>query len=455
VSYTKQTWEDLPAQTTPVNAARLAHIEDGLEAAAVVADAALPASTASATYQAINRPVHYTRVSIIGSSNAAGSVGSPSWAQNLATRLAATHTFSNVAVGGRSPETWVTASGGDATTSPLEDELRASRPHVVIAAFTTQNSGGPSSDFLGWIQKAKAMCEHYGARFVGVTPYISESYTSAQQDANQWLVDELKLSGIPLLNFSEIWGTTGTVPAAIDNGDGLHLNTAGHLEQSRQIPSEYLQLSSSLTQPVFPRTTKKLLIPNDVATASPLITSAFPEGSWTVGFNLTTPSSIGASFALFGFGGSNSSTRGRIPSATTLDVSGGLAHTAQTITTSTEYHVALSYNAVTLESRFWFNGALVSTYTPGLALTFTSLTLGGRPDSAGFNAVGFSFRNLTIHATTLQTYDVARLAAGEIPFASLFFAAALADGSTTRPVGAKFARQFGQNTTLTSNVAIA
>lgn len=40
MAYTKQTWQDLPNKTTPINASRLGHIEDGIYNAADVADTA-------------------------------------------------------------------------------------------------------------------------------------------------------------------------------------------------------------------------------------------------------------------------------------------------------------------------------------------------------------------------------------------------------------------------------
>lgn len=43
MAYTKQTWQDFPNKTTPINAARLGHIEDGIFNAAQVADSATTA----------------------------------------------------------------------------------------------------------------------------------------------------------------------------------------------------------------------------------------------------------------------------------------------------------------------------------------------------------------------------------------------------------------------------
>ncbi len=33
MAYTKQTWQNLPSKTTPINATRLNHMEDGIESA--------------------------------------------------------------------------------------------------------------------------------------------------------------------------------------------------------------------------------------------------------------------------------------------------------------------------------------------------------------------------------------------------------------------------------------
>lgn len=40
MAYTKQTWADLPSKTTPINASRLTHMEDGIFDAAQTADEA-------------------------------------------------------------------------------------------------------------------------------------------------------------------------------------------------------------------------------------------------------------------------------------------------------------------------------------------------------------------------------------------------------------------------------
>ena len=45
MAYQKQTWYDLPAETTPINANRLNHIEDGIEGAETLANGLVPVGT--------------------------------------------------------------------------------------------------------------------------------------------------------------------------------------------------------------------------------------------------------------------------------------------------------------------------------------------------------------------------------------------------------------------------
>lgn len=69
VVYNKQTWTDGPDGGTPISAARLGHIEDGIEAAAVTADNAFPASASSV---AVSRP-STGQVRVTPSANASNS----------------------------------------------------------------------------------------------------------------------------------------------------------------------------------------------------------------------------------------------------------------------------------------------------------------------------------------------------------------------------------------------
>lgn len=69
MAYTKQTWTDGPDGDTPLSAARLGHIEDGIEAAADTADDAVPASANSV---AITRP-STAQVRVTPSGNASNS----------------------------------------------------------------------------------------------------------------------------------------------------------------------------------------------------------------------------------------------------------------------------------------------------------------------------------------------------------------------------------------------
>jgi hypothetical protein len=49
VSYTQQTWHDEPTEDTPIDSARLGHIESGIGAAASTADSAAAAANTAQT----------------------------------------------------------------------------------------------------------------------------------------------------------------------------------------------------------------------------------------------------------------------------------------------------------------------------------------------------------------------------------------------------------------------
>lgn len=55
MAYSKQTWANLPSKTTPINATRLTHIEDGIFSAASTADTA--ASNASSALTGLDDKV--------------------------------------------------------------------------------------------------------------------------------------------------------------------------------------------------------------------------------------------------------------------------------------------------------------------------------------------------------------------------------------------------------------
>ena len=400
-----------------------------------------------------------TRVLIVGSSNALGSnaTNGNSWAALVAARLSATHEFVNAAVSGKSAATWVTPGANGRTE--LDDAINTHRPHIVICGFTTQNSGGPSATFISYVERAKAVCDAHRVRMVAVTPYISEDFTAANRDDNLMICEAIKSRDIPALNFDSIWGYLATIPDAIDSGDGLHLNDVGHLEQSRQVPTDMLSLTSEC-RPITLPSKGGVVIPGTIPDggAEAITVNTMPAGSFTIGFNLKLPASPGkGAVVALAFVGINGNTRLRLPSSTTLDTAGAFVHSAQSVAFDTEYHVALSFNAITLESKLYLNGVVVSTCTVPPFQLFTRFALGSRETgaTAASNAcTGYTFRNLTVHATALHPRDVARLAAGRVPLASLQLAAPLTDGAG-RPAGGRFASTFGQETTVTVNYATA
>ena len=415
----------------------------------------------SSTYVASPGVTAKTRVLVVGSSNAAGqgaaTVGN-SWVGRISTRLAATHEFVNIAVAGKDPATWITPGANG--RSELDDAINTHRPHIVICAFATQNSGGPLPAYLTYVERAKAICDAHRVRYIGITPYASEYFSAAEKDNNLWLCEAIKSRDLPVLNFDSIWGYGATIPDSIDTGDGTHVNDWGHLEQSYQIPTDMLTLTSDC-RPIALPGFGGVVIPSGTpdAGAEAVSVSAIPTGSWTIAFNVKVPNPGKGAVVILAFGGDNLDSRLRLPSTTTLDMTGSIVHSAQTVALGTEYHLALSFNALTRESKLYLNGAVVSTSTADAAhVWFSKFALGSRVTGGGVTnastATGYTFRNLTVHATVLHPRDVARLATGRVPLASLQLAAPLTDGAT-RPAGGKFANTFGQETIVTTNYATA
>ncbi len=425
------------------------------------------------------RPGGKVRVMIFGSSNAAGTAatGLNSWASLLATALTATHDFVNVSVGGRSLSQWVNEDANgvavtSSTLSRLEAAILTHRPHVVICGATAQNdidTANQSASYLEgfvktWVsnlQKAIGICQRLGARTVVVTPYNSVAYTALNRDYNFFLGEHLCRLGVDIIDFASVFGFSGTTPpATIDSGDGLHLNDAGHAAQYRTIPQEYLwpkwekRVPGRISLPVVDA---GFLVPADTTTGSPLLTSAFPPGSWAIGFHVKAPGTFFTS-ALISLVGSTATWRIRNPSGTGAYVftpGPDPDMTIGTLTAGAESRIDITYNEVTRQVTTYFNGIQAAQATasasPG---TVTGLCVGGRHDIPSLNAVGFRYRNLTLHATCLQQQDIRRTLIGDVSPRSLVGAWAL-DDAPTRPAGAGVAQHGSLAMSARINVATA
>lgn len=402
---------------------------------------------------------HYlTKVLIVGSSNAAGwsaTTYADSWAGKLETALASTHTFINEAVAGLSPTYWVNP---DATTgrSVLEDLLIEHRPHIVIMQFTGQNMGGPSTTLFKVSVQGSMLCREYGARPIVITPYIDNSYTTTQQDINAWAGGQLAEREFPVLNFASVWGPGPTIPAAVDSGDGTHLNNTGHLELYRQIPTDYLQIYDDVTPIIMPNVAAGLTVPVG-ATDYPASTTTWPAGSFTIGFTVNIPATPATSIVLCSWtSGTTMTSRIRIPSSAggglvNLDFaqSTGITSTT-TVAENAEHHIAMTYNGVSRAVKIYVNGALTVSGT-GESNTFTALYLGMRPDKTAAST-SYRYRNLTVHSTELDARAVRRLASGRVPITNMWLVASLQDASS-RPAGAYLQNLFGTNR-LTTAIAL-
>lgn len=163
MAYSKQTWHDLPTQDTPVTAARLGHIEDGIEAAALTADTAVPPTrqviagtglTGGGTLAADR-----TLTVAYGSSGTTAAVGNDTRLSDARTPTAHASTHASA---GSDPVTLAesqvtnlvsdlaTLTSGVAGKQPLDSDLTS------IAALDASTAGAIASDGAGWIKKTYA-----------------------------------------------------------------------------------------------------------------------------------------------------------------------------------------------------------------------------------------------------------------------------------------------------------
>jgi Concanavalin A-like lectin/glucanases superfamily len=416
-----------------------------------------------------------TRVLVIGSSNAYG-VGASSiansWVGLLTSSLASTHDFFNIAIGGKAASYWVNEDAFSTTITTsgtkcnLELALDTYKPHIVIGALVTQNGidvanqatsyiQANSNAFISYVLKAKGICERRGVRYIGVAPYGSNAFTAKNWSAVRAIGEQLDAKGVTLLDFFNVSYQGGvTIPAAIDSGDGLHYNDLGHLQQFKAVPQSCLKLTTSELSATlrFPASTEGLVFPSDITTLSPLLTDAFPSGSFTVGFRIKAPATPIVATAL-SFTGDNNLTRVRSANPLFWEVAGSTTlQNTPTFAGNGEQHITLVFNQVLSTMQLYIDGIFASTNATTGANTFTGLILGGRYDNAAFNPVAYKFRDVTIHAAPLNARNIKLLAGGDIPLRSLYAAYPLVDGFT-RSIGDSFSNLYG-DVSLNSSITI-
>lgn len=417
-----------------------------------------------------------TRVLCIGSSNVEGWFASPQttncWVGKLASRLSATHTFFNAGIHSMTPAYWNTPdamSNGYVYPAdfiqpsfftpdmpgytPLEQLIVNTRPHIVMAVLAPKNmTGGPSNAYLGYVDFIRSVCNMNGIRAIFATPYMDESFTASQNDFVWQLGQVMRRRGISTVDWAGVWGYGTTIPGEIayvrsDTGlpDGTHLTTLGHTELAGRVPSDFLSLTTALP-PARLRLPQSggVTIPAG-ASGAPFKTYSWPTRSWTISFWVKFPTTPKWVTGIFGTA-STHNTRLRCATANQMDVAStaGITHPAQTVANGTEYHVALTYNAVTGNSVLYMNGVAVSTTTNPTGLTVNGITLGSTYSETGTTSVcdGYRFRSAAAYAMDLTAQGVAELYEGDGHTSSLYAAWPMTDGAG-RQAGSILVSDYG------------
>lgn len=133
MSYTKQSWADDAAGNTPINAARLSHIEDGIAAATATADGAAPAGH-----------THADLTSAIATKADAAAVTTALAGKSDTSH---THTKANVGLGNVDNTSDVNKPVSTATQTALDAKAALTHSHALAdlpagTTITVQKSGG-------------------------------------------------------------------------------------------------------------------------------------------------------------------------------------------------------------------------------------------------------------------------------------------------------------------------
>ncbi len=137
MAYSKQTWADAPSTDSPLSAARLNHIEDGIDDAAAVADTAVqPGGTATLTNKRITKRVESV------TSSATPTVDSDDHDSFVIAAL--THTITDLSV-----------TGTPTDDQPLKGRITASGADRDLTLGSDWNDVG--GDFPGTIPQDKTL----------------------------------------------------------------------------------------------------------------------------------------------------------------------------------------------------------------------------------------------------------------------------------------------------------
>jgi lysophospholipase L1-like esterase len=379
-----------------------------------------------------NKPASFRKkLMVIGSSVAfgQGATANNGWANKLGVDLVARGwVFKNHAIPGNSTT---------AVINRFYTDVVPENPDVLIIALSLQNEGIMVSDketvynsFKSGLKKLALMCKQQGIIPVIASTYPSNDYTSVEYKYIQQINKEL-----------DSWGVIGiNMLGALDNlagnfvagsfADGLHPNDVGHQEMYKSVPISLFDGLMSWDEKRLVPEKGAITIGVDNTTDRPIETIFDTNlSNYTVSFWLKVNDLTSTGNVLAGFGTgiarfSNSSGIGlRYINSSGTSVDFGVFPEV----TKLWYHVAVTYNSITLKSRAYFNGNFIGELSDNVSLS--KFVLGGRADSgqASLNVKNTDFKDLAIYRTRLTDLQIKELYSGNILKSGLEIFSSLGD----------------------------
>lgn len=382
---------------------------------------------------ALKNGAHSKRITIIGSSSAAGfgATNGNGFAQRMATALTARGwTVANVSI------------GGDSTQSVINrfySDVPPTSPDIVLIALTlgNENIQGSASGatiaqgFVDRMEKIASMCRQLGYLVMATTSLPRMDFDATSYQYVRQVNQILENSDIPLLGGS----------GAVDNwagqyragmwSDSVHCNDIGHEAMFRAVPLSFFDRVQTYVPVEMPA--KSYAYVPGVSTAQyPLVypaESAF--GSLTVAFYVRRPVGVtlgpNGGVGIMGYIATNQVNpnpllRIRIGvDAWGLTLNGASDEILSTRLSSdaTRIHLAVRSDYFTNTHSFFVDGVLTGSITADIG-TITGVVFGGNAGNPAFNATGFEYDSMAVWRTGLTNEQIFELAnGGRIPKAGL------------------------------------
>lgn len=372
---------------------------------------------------------HRKKVLIYGSSVAygSGSTGLNSWGNKLKTLLESRgYVVKNHSIGGNTTGTLISRFYYDVAPQKFD--------FIIISlSLSNEGIGGTEKEtvyntFRNNLKKLISMCKQQGIIPIITNCYVSGGFTDAEYRYIKSMNEELESWDVPVFNFlGGVDDFTGKWITAMQY-DPSHPNDVGHLEMFGTIPPSIFDCFNTVNKKYYKTTSlgSLKLLESDLSTLSPLSVNIEDASySFSIGFKIKNNTGTGGR-AFFSF---PNGSRLRNPSGPYV-FTGGTSEIVSTVDGSVDrlwHHIGFTFEYTTKEIRLYIDGLFIGSSTVIDPLPLNGLVLCGQPSTAGTNAAGCSYRDLTINRGRLNDSQMAKMAAGKIYNSSLELYCPLSD----------------------------